>query len=651
MAQTLTSEPSGLSRAHPAERPLTRRARALWCVSLVAAVGLAPANAPASGFRGGAIGHGAVEHGALDHSPAPALVRSYVISDFEVDLQVLRSGALVVTETVAVRFSGSYNGIYRTIPVAYRSPQGFNFSLRLRLLNVTDAAGHPLRHQERRTGDSRTIKVWVPDARDATRTIVFRYRVENGIRFMRQGEEEWDELYWNVTGTAWPVAIERAHARIRLPALVSGVRARAFTGSYRSSARDADIRIGKALVEVEARHPLGIHEGLTVAIAWDSRLRVPGATEGAAGPSTGEYLIHRPGRLAKVAAFLRSNWPLLIPVLVFLFMLQLWRRSGQDPKRRPIAPRYEPPEGMTPSEAGVLIDNRPDMRDITAMLVDLAVRGHLKIEETEEERFLGLSSKREYAFVRLTDPAAWTTLKGHERKLLEAVFSDGDRQRATTSDLANSFYRELPGIRDRIFDELVAQRYYVRRPDRVQQQYVAIGAISAVVGIALGMMFSARFGLSPLPVILGGVLSGLIIIGFGLIMPARTIAGTRALEQILGLEEFLTRVESDRFKRMITGPEMFEKLLPYAMALGVEKTWAAAFKDTFTEPPQWYSGVQPGGFQTLLFVNSMSQMSGQAATAMAAAPRSSGGSGFAGGGFSGGGFSGGGFGGGGGGAF
>ncbi len=124
----------------------------------------------------------------------------------------------------------------------------------------------------------------------------------------------------------------------------------------------------------------------------------------------------------------------------------------------------------------------------------------------------------------------------------------------------------------------------------------------------------------------------------------RSVCPLRTLERVLGFEEFIRRVESDRFKRMITGPEQFEKLLPFAMALSVEKKWAAAFKDLYKEPPDWYRGSNPTGFRVGSFVSNLSHMSTQTGVMMSSSPRSSGGSGFGGGG---GGFSGGGFGGGG----
>jgi uncharacterized membrane protein len=98
---------------------------------------------------------------------------------------------------------------------------------------------------------------------------------------------------------------------------------------------------------------------------------------------------------------------------------------------------------------------------------------------------------------------------------------------------------------------------------------------------------------------------------------------------------------------MIKTPELFEKYLPYAMAFGVERSWARAFDDIYQSPPDWYRGNDFGGFRAHSFTNSLSRMSSVTGAAMATAPRSgSGSSGFGGGGgFSGGGFGGGGVGG------
>ena len=129
--------------------------------------------------------------------------------------------------------------------------------------------------------------------------------------------------------------------------------------------------------------------------------------------------------------------------------------------------------------------------------------------------------------------------------------------------------------------------------------------------------------IGPVPFIAAGILSGLILLVFAQIMPARTIAGARAHEATLGFKEFLGRVEEERMKKMITSPEMFERFLPYAMAFGVADKWAKAFEDIYREPPTWYVGGS-GQFSASSFSHSISTMSSAAASSMASSPGSSG---------------------------
>lgn len=560
--------------------------------------------------------------------------RSWTVESFEADIRVLPGGDVVVEETIRPRFRGSFNGIYRLIPVEYRTPAGgFEYDLRLRVEEVTDAAGRELRHETSRERHYRKIKVWVPDAADATRTVRIRYRAQRALRFFDGDEvtDAYDELYWNVTGDEWPVPIERASATVHLPVEATGIRAVAYTGAYGSRDHEAEVTVEPPLVRVRTTDALAFREGLTVGVAWD-----PGAVE-------------RPSAVRRAGWFVAANWPLLLPILAFVLMLRHWHARGRDPEIRAIAPRYEPPEGLSPAEVGVVVDNRADMRDVTATLVDLAVRGYLRIEETEEDKLLGLLKEKGYVLERLRGREAWDDLEPHERKLLQAVF-DARGDRVALSELENEFYKELPAIKDDLMSALVQHGVYERRPDRVVAVYLGGAVVVGGVMLALGLAAAETIGLAPAAVVVAAVLTALVIAGFGLVMPARTREGARTVEWVRGFEEFLGRVESDRFRRMITGPEMFEAYLPFAMALGVEKQWAAAFDDLYREPPSWYRGSDLRGFRTAVFVNELGRMSDQASNVMTSAPRSSGGSSFGGGG-GGGGFSGGGFGGGGGGAF
>src|SRR6185503_898934 len=140
--------------------------------------------------------------------------------------------------------------------------------------------------------------------------------------------------------------------------------------------------------------------------------------------------------------FLATNWPLLLPLPVLLGMLLLWWKRGRDPRKRPVTVQYEPPQDVSPAEAGVLIDERVDMRDVIATLVDMAVRGYIRIEEKEEPHLFGLWSSKEFVFHRLKPPAEWRDLQRHERLLLEGLF-DGHGDSVELSDLKNEFYRSL----------------------------------------------------------------------------------------------------------------------------------------------------------------------------------------------------------------
>lgn len=542
---------------------------------------------------------------------APAAAqRSLAIKQFDATITVNRDATVDVTETITVRFDGSWNGLYRTIPVEYHTPQGFNWTLRLDFLGATSGPeATPLKVEANRERHYMKYKIWVPGAENVTRTINLHYRARNGLRFFA----DHDELYWNITGDEWDVPIEGASAVITLPDGASGLRAIAFNGAYGSTARDAIVDTAGTTIKVRMPKGLGFHEGVTAVVGWN------------------KGLIPEPSSVQRAAEFGFSNWPLGIPLVVFGLMFWLWSKVGKDPGELPVVVQYEPPAGLTPAEAGTLIDESADMRDITATVVDLAVRGHLRIEERQDEHLFGLIKKTEFVFHRLErgpDPA----MAPHESSVLTGIF--GGATTVSLSELENKFYKNVPGITTNIFDALVGKGLYRKRPDKVKANWLGWSVALGFLIVMFGVVTAARFNMTPLPFFVAAGASWLIINGFGRIMPARTVKGARTLEKVLGFEEFLRRVDGERFERVIKTPEMFEKYLPYAMAFRVEKRWAHAFQDIYREPPQWYSGgssFQGGRFDMGSFSTRLSSMTTQAATTMASAPRSSGGSGFSGG--------------------
>ena len=410
---------------------------------------------------------------------APAAAqRSLAIERFDATIHVDTSGAIRVTEAIVARFTGSWNGIYRTIPVKYRTAQGLNWTLGLDLESATDDAGRPLRVEASRERHYVKYKIWIPGAENVTRSVVLRYRATNGLRFF----EEHDELYWNVTGDEWDVPIEAATARIELPPGAAGVRAIAFNGAYGSTAQDAAVVIAGATVRIAMPHALGYREGLTAVVGWN-----PG-------------VVTRPRAADRVAGVVGSNWPLLIPVPVFFAAFAVWRRRGRDPRRRPVTVRYEPPRGLTPAEAGTLLDNSADLRDVTATLVDLAVRGYLRFEERDDPKLFGLIGGRDYVLHRLEPPAGAGELAPHERRVFDGIFT-GRGPSVTLSDLEDEFYTTLPGIRDGIFDRLRHHGFYGARPDHVRRRWMVGGAVLGMIVAAGGGALADGFLLTPVPFI------------------------------------------------------------------------------------------------------------------------------------------------------
>jgi len=559
---------------------------------------------------------------------SPASGKERHLKKFFSEIVVLPSGSVDVTENITYQFvGGPWHGITRFIPVEYSGPRGLNYSLFLDVKGITDETGAKLRYESSRERHYLNLKIYIPNADNSTRTVSIHYTVSDALRFW----PDYDEFYWNVTGDESSIPIESAGAHVVFPEGTANLRAKAFTGAYRSKGQDAEVQISGTGVDVQTRDALGIHEGLTFSVAFD---------KGA---------VREPTSLDIFFLYLRSNWPLIVPVIAFFIMFWWWWTRGRDPRLRPISAQYEPPEKLTPGEVGTLVDNSVDMRDITASIIDLAVRGYLIIEEKQKDHLLGLTHSKDYVFHLKKSTGEWQSLKPHEQSLLGGLFTSGNAgDSVSLDDLHNTFYTNIPDIRNQIFASLVGRSYYTHRPDSVRASYIGFGVVFTVILIGGGIWLSQHSGMQPLPFIVAGVLTGLIVCGFGWFMPARTQTGARALEGVLGFEDFLAHVESDRFNRMIKTPEMFEKFLPFAMALGVEKNWSKAFQGIYTQPPQWYQGGTFGpNFYPYMFTDNLNSMSSLASTAMTSAPRSSGGSAWGGSDGGGGGFEGGGFGGGG----
>src|SRR5579859_5792939 len=163
-----------------------------------------------------------------------------------------------------------------------------NYSLFLNVKSVTDSSGATLKFETSRVRHYRKLKIYLSGAEDTKKTIVIEYTISDALRFF----DDHDEFYWNVTGDEWDVPIASASANITLPVGATGIRTNVFTGAYRSTGKQAEADVVGNGVEVHTTAPLGYHEGMTIAVAFD------------------KGLVHEPTFVDRTVLFLRSNWPL-----------------------------------------------------------------------------------------------------------------------------------------------------------------------------------------------------------------------------------------------------------------------------------------------------------------------------------------------------
>ena len=566
----------------------------------------------------------------------PSIARAqdtgWTITDFHADYVVHPDGSLGVIERIAVDFDGlDRHGIYRTIPVVYKrevsaevplSAGRVRFSLDVR--EVTDAAGNAIPYEVSGI-QNKEIRIGDPDRTVGGRQMyVIDYALSGGLGFF----EEFDELYWQVTGTEWPVPIEHASATVLLPpdlatAFADSVpwQTRCYAGPPESTS-DTGCTAAYAspgTYRFETVAPLAPGEGLTLAAGWPKGLIPPPA-------------------ITQRAQDTLLRWgPFAIPFLVAAALLALWRRHGKEPPIGSVAPQWRPSDDLRPGTAGALADQRADMDDVIATILDLAVRGFVRIVEVPPEIPFGVDPdtlagkilggvagrKVDWELVRLK-PAEESGLREFERLTLDGFFEGATTRRL--SDLKNEFYKRLPGIKDALYRDLVWHKLFSRSPSKTRTLWTVVGAIVLVAGIGLGIL-GLSFGYwAVLPAM---IVSGVLVLVVGRHMPAMTAAGARVRREVEGLEEYIRRAEKAEIEFRDAPertPDLFSTLLPYAVALDVSDLWVRQFDGLLTEPPTWYAGSMHG-FSSGGFNQSLASFQSAAATTLQSAPGGSSGSG------------------------
>jgi len=569
---------------------------------------------------------------------------TYVIESFESRIILNQDTSLSIEEKIGVNFLVESHGIIRVIPYSYVA-KGKTLNTEVKILEVKDENGNPITYTTENFKQSKKIKIG-----DADKTIrggkkyVIKYEVRDAVMDYGQGPE----IYWNVAGAEWDTSIEKTSAEV-ISEWADIVKIDCFGGIVGTSDRDCNMSQENSQATFLANNSLGQGRDLTVVVGLNkvNKLIFPNTTE-------------------RTVKTIRDNWGYLLAILPLLFMIWTWLRWGRDKRfnsanvfykpegkserrvglfERPHLPMvYSPINGLSPVEVGVMVDEKLDIEDVVAEIVEMARLGYFKIEKIEKKGFLGIKST-DYKLIR--SKKGLDGLRDYQKFLVEKLF--GEKKEVKISELKNKFYKHLADLRGKILDYLATtEKALTGNIDKVRGKWVGIGIL--IVGIAVaGLVASGTIEFNPGPLILLGVLCVPVLI-LAYYMPAKTAWGYSLHRQAVGLRWYLKK---GKWREEIMEKNLFlEEMLPLAISLGVVDKLAKDMADIGVEPPKYFGNTTGSLFahDLGLFSNSMrsgivSAPSGQSRSGgWSYTGRSSwsGGSGFSGGGSSGGGFGGGG---------
>lgn len=491
------------------------------------------------------------------------------ILEFRSHIVVTQAGWLDVTETITVRAEGQQirRGIYRDFPTRYVDAYG----------NIVEIRYEPKSVQRNGSAEDFFSEDYLNGVRTyfgsadrmlshGEHTYEFRYRADRMLGYF----ESHDELYWNVTGNDWAFPIDEASATIELdfvgdPA-ISG--AEAYTGLMGQKGADYTSRIDGQRAEFSTSDVLNPHAGLTIVVTWP------------------KGFVTEPDQAQKLRWLLGDNVNLLVVLAgvvgMFVYLFFAWRTFGKDPEEGLIVTRYEPPEGFSPASLRFINQMYYDNKVMTAAVVNLAVKGYLRIQDTG-----GLHT------LKKTDPGEHPPpLATGERELFDALFEEN-----SLVILDDEYHSRIGGARK-------AHRRSLRRDYR--GRYFRSNGIISLPALAIGI-FCSLIGLAtgsgPNVFVIGGiVVMAILFFFFTAIMKRPTMLGRHVLDEMLGFKDYIDIAEKDELNLRNPPektPQLFERYLPFALAMGVEQHWAERFTEVFARlrgpndseyHPSWYNG-------------------------------------------------------------
>ncbi len=413
--------------------------------------------------------------------PARADLGGWTMERFDARIVIQPDSTLEVTETITADFAEPRHGIYREIPTLY--DVGLHlYDLRFRLLGVSDDRGRD--RETKTTYEDNKVRIRIGSA-DRTVTgrqvYIIRYRVDRAILW----EGDHAVLRWNATGTEWRVPIDEARVDIVLPEPLEGDRIsyNAWTGMFGATEKNfTESRPDAETDPLRDRQPRA--PARASRSSWSCRPTPSG----------------EPSWLTRFGWWLGDNFVYGLIPLTFALCLGLWYAQGRDvPGRGTIVVEYQPPDDLGPAEVGTLIDEKVDMRDLSATIIDLAVRGYLTIEEVTEEGWL--TSSTDYKFTRLKEDEG---LKLYERALFDKLFS-GDKKTVRLSELKQKFYTAIPKARDHLYRACSARKYFDGSPDTVRTHFLLFGLVAAGGSRVAWRCWSSSAGRPGVPRAAGGL--------------------------------------------------------------------------------------------------------------------------------------------------
>ena len=537
----------------------------------------------------------------------------WVINSFDAQIAIQSDGRLVVTETIDVDFRAlEKHGIFRDIPVKYAWPSEKRKQrvYQLQVLSVTDSSGRAWHFETYGNGANVEIKIG-----DADRTVTGRqqYRIAYVVQGALNGFPDHDELFWNVTGSEWAVPISKATATVRAPAALSQTACYAGPvgsndrcGGIDSVANGAVYTSGRVL---EPGDDFTIVAGLRKGVVPDPLPILQNAPREFA-----DYFDLAPVWLA-LAAFVAVGGLALVA--------WLWYRVGRDDREHEtIVPEFEPPEKLRPAQIGLLIDERADTLDVTATIVDLAVRGFLTITEIPKEGLLG---QRDWLLTRRPKTG---DLLDYEQIIFDGLFASGEEVRL--SSLRRHFYLTLAKAQSALYADAVKRGWFPLDPSKTRATYAIAGVGLVILAglVAAGLGALAGGGL----VGVGAAVPAIGLIAASPVMPRKTRAGAELERRSLGFQRYIEVAEKDR-QKFAEKEHIFADYLPFAIVFRCVEQWAKAFEgiDLKEATSGWYSGSSVNAFSAMTMSRDLSAFSSQISSTIASTPGGSGSSGFSGG--------------------